>query len=422
MGRHHAPPAQWAVSVSAPVVHGPGQLPDLRLWLADQWAPGRTFYKSAAPYHAGRAAVVANVTLGRADVDRSAVLYAQHERALLQRASLWWVGDEMVDLLLASAAGVPDDVHVRDLPPMPAEGLVVLAKPWLGLDGYDPDNRVTVDALTWGMARLPARQPFGLVTNDAQRRLSLTVSTYRYVDYALGLDRRELDLATRTGAINHAEHRSVPAEVAEDIASMARGQGAEDALAADPTLHAAATLVRRYAEYGTFDLSEGGRTVRALTGRTWVPLGRSDWPVDDALGIPPWDDEPEQATASMVEDRKVLAALFTLLHQEGITRQTVHRPERQAMRRTQRAGVEPKLAEVRVVTLRKLHRTDSVPSEDDEHARREWSHRWLVAGHWRWQPVGKGRTERRLTYVRPHVKGPDDKPLRVPTRVNAWVR
>jgi hypothetical protein len=79
------------------------------------------------------------------------------------------------------------------------------------------------------------------------------------------------------------------------------------------------------------------------------------------------------------------------------------------------------LARVRVVTLRRLHRTEAAPAEGTaEHV--EWSHRWLVSGHWRWQRVGVGRTERRLTYVRPHVKGPDDKPLVVPETVRAWVR
>lgn len=61
-------------------------------------------------------------------------------------------------------------------------------------------------------------------------------------------------------------------------------------------------------------------------------------------------------------------------------------------------------------------------AESNDHEARQWTHRWLVHGHWRWQPHGPGRTLRRLTYIRPHVKGPDDLPLRVPTRVNSWVR
>ena len=40
-----------------------------------------------------------------------------------------------------------------------------------------------------------------------------------------------------------------------------------------------------------------------------------------------------------------------------------------------------------------------------------YSHRWVVRGHWRWQACGKGRKDRRLTWISPHVKGPEDAPL-----------
>lgn len=42
----------------------------------------------------------------------------------------------------------------------------------------------------------------------------------------------------------------------------------------------------------------------------------------------------------------------------------------------------------------------------------EWSCRWIVNGHWRNQPY---KTGHRLKYILPYVKGPDDKPLKVPT-------
>ena len=45
----------------------------------------------------------------------------------------------------------------------------------------------------------------------------------------------------------------------------------------------------------------------------------------------------------------------------------------------------------------------------------EWSMRWMVGletgGFWRKQPVGPGRSERKLTWINPYMKGPDDKPL-----------
>ena len=48
----------------------------------------------------------------------------------------------------------------------------------------------------------------------------------------------------------------------------------------------------------------------------------------------------------------------------------------------------------------------------------EWSHRWMVRGHWRDQPCGPGRASRRLTWIDPYIKGPADKPLDI--RPTIW--
>jgi len=47
-----------------------------------------------------------------------------------------------------------------------------------------------------------------------------------------------------------------------------------------------------------------------------------------------------------------------------------------------------------------------------------WSHRWMVRGHWRLQPYGAERKLRRLKWIDPYVKGPEDKPL--DTRSTIW--
>lgn len=68
------------------------------------------------------------------------------------------------------------------------------------------------------------------------------------------------------------------------------------------------------------------------------------------------------------------------------------------------------LTSVRVVHLRKAtqHTTDRVPGETE----REYSHRFVVGGHWRNQACGVKHGDRRLTWVHPYIKGPDDKPLK----------
>lgn len=396
--------------MSAPAVHTPADLPDLRLWLADQWQRGKPFHASAAPYHAMRADHLRAELRGQGqstDADR----YARHEWQTLVQATLWWVAEPMVDLLIAAAAGLPDDTMYAELPPMPANGLVVFAKPWLGIDGYTAERRVQVDALAWGMVSVPESAGPG-------RRLALAMSTYRRLSFDDGLAGDELQLATQVGAMAHGDLRPLlkaQAPLADRLDQVEDQRPSAD----HEVAHSLPGGQVPGEAHGTVVSPTRGVHAR-LVGTTWVPLGRSDWPVTDPIGVGPWNNEPELVQASMVEDRKVVAAMWHLLHQEGIAQQTSHAPERQAMRRTQRAGIERKLATVQVVTLRKLHRTESAPT--DEHASRDWTHRWLVAGHWRWARVGVGRTERRLTYVRPHVKGPEDKPLRVPTRVNAWQR
>jgi hypothetical protein len=70
------------------------------------------------------------------------------------------------------------------------------------------------------------------------------------------------------------------------------------------------------------------------------------------------------------------------------------------------------LRTVRIVNLRKLDRPKSEKTEPGEPV--EWSCRWQVDAFWRNQMCGPGHTEKRLVYVSPHVKGPEDKPFRVP--------
>lgn len=59
---------------------------------------------------------------------------------------------------------------------------------------------------------------------------------------------------------------------------------------------------------------------------------------------------------------------------------------------------------------------------DDEGGFVEWTHRWIVSGHWRNQACGEGYSERKLVWVSPHVKGPENKPLVIRDTVGALVR
>lgn len=58
------------------------------------------------------------------------------------------------------------------------------------------------------------------------------------------------------------------------------------------------------------------------------------------------------------------------------------------------------------------------------HSEVEWSHQWLVRGHWRNQPCKDtdGEWTTRLVWIHPYVKGPEDKPLLVRDHVYSLVR
>lgn len=375
--------------MNAPTVHGPRDLPDLRAYLVDRWRPG-------GPY-----ARVAVSLLSKYDALR-APNYARWEHDTLQSAKLWWVGADMVDLLMAAAAGIPDDVTVADLMlPSPA-GMVVFEKGLLGIDADTGARTTMFNGFTWGGSMLPP------IKRGGPGRPCVSLSWYRCLSYDDGLDPTDMNLALHSGAL----------------------------------LDATVTLDDEHRPGGT-DVALGGvRATGRLHGTDWVPLGRSDWGREQPLSqvqlfpmVVGEDDGPwsagahvhervggdEAGIASAQEDRRVLAALLTLVHQEGITTRVEHRPPRHVVRRAERAGTPAAASTVQVVTLRR----PKVEHDDDGpvvHEGRTYSHRWLVNPHWRWQPYGPGRAQRRLIFIAPYVKGPPDKPLVTKEVVHSWVR
>ena len=349
--------APWGVTAN--------ELPDLRLWLFHQWQPYRAFHVLARQSERSQ---------------RFTDSWARMEAYTLTEASLWWVGEDMVDLLLAAAAGVPDDVRAIDVDPPARSGLLVFEKPWrLDIEWGDEDGdsaTLEITALTWH------RMKFSIAGGGAVAGIAVAAYTR--------LDIRESD----DGALVNIglEDTCIPV-------------GLHEAL------------------HDSFDAGwlPGDWGLRAdATGPLWVPFGVSIWEADKPLTWVAPEVHPANAERWVATSR-VFAAFCSLIAQEGIAQTEKRPPNRQAVRRQVRAGVAPPAAsDLRIIRLRPVHRTDSAPADGQAH--REWSHRWIVNGHWRWAAVGKGRAERRLTYVRPHVKGPDDKPLVVKQEVRAWVQ
>lgn len=111
-------------------------------------------------------------------------------------------------------------------------------------------------------------------------------------------------------------------------------------------------------------------------------------------------------------DAQVLRATWLLMSQRLAATETEQVP-RAERRRCEKAGVP---STVNVVRVRKHEQRPTDGARDVE-----WSHRWLVAGHWRrqWCPsVGAHRP----TWIAGHVKGPAEKPLVLKDRVTTWIR
>lgn len=93
-----------------------------------------------------------------------------------------------------------------------------------------------------------------------------------------------------------------------------------------------------------------------------------------------------------------------LLMQQSLARTTEIAASRASARRLERAGRPP--AKVRIIELRRQDPGPAVGMSD-----REYHHQWIVRGHWRQQPCGPGRVERRPVWIAPHIKGPEGAPM-----------
>lgn len=71
---------------------------------------------------------------------------------------------------------------------------------------------------------------------------------------------------------------------------------------------------------------------------------------------------------------------------------------------------------IRVISLRKREYQHDPDAEYESTTHRELSCRFGVEGHWRNQAHGPGFSQRRLTWIGPYIKGPDDKPFRAPVK------
>lgn len=157
----------------------------------------------------------------------------------------------------------------------------------------------------------------------------------------------------------------------------------------------------------------------ACFGGTWVDLRSFSWRSGDTVSLSKsYADRFDSSSVNRLQrDRRILGAFAHLITQEFITDAKAESMPRPVERRSARQRVP---STVRVVRLRQLAESERKGSLTGSEV--EYSHQWLVSGHWRNQPCGTGRHERKLIWVNPYVKGPSDKPLVLKDTVKALVR
>lgn len=144
---------------------------------------------------------------------------------------------------------------------------------------------------------------------------------------------------------------------------------------------------------GFTSIPEGSALSELISGRSYNPDTGSE-----ALMSP----------SSLALHRFILAAK-TWLGQRVVVSVSGHieRHRRKQIAREHDAHV----SDVKIIQLR---RAESRPHEHDPNGDPvEWSCRWIVNGHWRNQ-YHQSNGKHELKYILPYVKGPADKPLKVP--------
>lgn len=101
---------------------------------------------------------------------------------------------------------------------------------------------------------------------------------------------------------------------------------------------------------------------------------------------------------------------------------TVSKREMSNKKQLKRLKAKSIPSEVTVIDIRHKYRSVSGSGTPTD---REYSRRWLVVGHWRWQPMKNketGEWMRKRIWINPYIKGPDDKPFVATKRVHALLK
>jgi hypothetical protein len=161
----------------------------------------------------------------------------------------------------------------------------------------------------------------------------------------------------------------------------------------DPVVYDSVRHLGRWAYSSFVSVSQGER------------MGPQEWPVDELTATvrKQGGTNLEQRIVPTRNLARFIYALWTVMNQP-IAVLEKHEPDRSTRRRMTRMKIPP---QVTVITLRRPEN----PHRPDEEGHVEWQHHWIVRGHPRWQAYGPRRSERKLIWIGPHMKGNLDAPL-----------
>lgn len=146
-------------------------------------------------------------------------------------------------------------------------------------------------------------------------------------------------------------------------------------------------------------------------GDEWAPfcdLAAPRWEIDEAWESDGWGSR-------LI---RFICASWVLMQMPTLADTRDARPSPSALARA--AKQRRKIRPVRIIDLRRLAQRGNDPNL--EISSRNYTHRWVVRGHWRQQAYGPDRARRRPTYIAPYTKGPDGAPWMPSEHVSVWRR
>lgn len=285
------------------------------------------------------------------------------ERGRLASAELFYVTEDMTRLALVAAETLPvHNLHPEDIPV--ETGFVVFAEP---IGAYLPEP----------LAHTPAD-----VAADASDVVSIVAASWGPLDGVLDGD-PGVWITFWSASDPEAEipmvmkHRGMSRSEAEAFYRRTRAE-----------LNWDNELVNRFGAAGIL-IKETTRSGTVVHGERF-----------DKTHIG-W----EQVKNTTIAWGQVVRAAWLLMTQPGVTAIDEQPLPRNIRRRAEREGYNPNA--VRVIRIRDHADTP----QREQLSERSYQVRWTVRGHWRnqWHP---SRDEHRPVWINPHVKGPQNAPLR----------